>query len=107
MALRTGILGNSNPLIQLPTLLPGTDLFKRYGHCAVRRVDTYFALGLEFEQGKRLGSDEEMINGFPAIFSSFYNLPCPAYPLEELNLLASLFSAHGAFLSQDPSSFES
>ncbi len=91
MALRTGILGNSNPLIQLPTLLPGTDLSKRYGPYAVREVDTYFALGLEFEQGKRLISDEEMINGFPAIFSSFYNLPCPAYSLEELNLLAIYF----------------
>ena len=91
MALRTGILGNSNPLIQMPTLLPGTDLFNRYVKCAVRRVDTYFALGLEFDEGKRMISDEEMINGFPAIFSSFYNLPCPAYPLEELNLLASYF----------------
>ena len=91
MALRTGILGNSNPLIQLPTLLPGTDLFKRYIKDAVRRVDTYFALGLEFDEGKRLASDEEMISAFPEIFSSFYNLPCPAYPLEELNLLATYF----------------
>ena len=91
MALRTGILGNSNPLIQLPTLLPGTDLFRQYIHSAVRRVDTYFALGLEFDGGKRLDSDEAMINAFPAIFSSFYNLPCPAYTLEELNLLASFF----------------
>ena len=91
MALRTGILGNSNPLIQLPTLLPGTDLFNRYIKDAVRRVDTYFALGLEFDEGKRLVADEEMINAFPDIFSSFYNMPCPAYPLEELNLLATYF----------------
>ena len=91
MALRTGILGNSNPLIQLPTLLPGTDLFNRYVNRAVRRVDTYFALGLEFDEGKRLLSDEEMINASPAIFSSFFNLPCPAYPLDELNLMSSYF----------------
>ncbi len=91
MTLRTGILGNSNPLIQLPTLLPGTDLFKRYINRAVRQVDTYFALGLEFDEGKRLAADEEMIDASPSIFSSFYNLPCPAYPLEELNLIASYF----------------
>ncbi len=91
IALRTGILGNSNPLVQLPTLLPGTDLFKQYGHTAIRQVDTYFSLGLEFEQGRRLPSDEEMIDAFPSIFSSFYNLPCPAYPLEALNLLATYF----------------
>jgi hypothetical protein len=54
-------------------------------------VDTYFALGLEFDEGKRLKSDEEMINSAPRIFSSFYNLPCPARPLEELNLIAGYF----------------
>ncbi len=91
MALRTGIVGNNNPLIQLPTILPGTDLHMRYVGHLVRKVDTYFSLGLEFDNGGRLQSDEEMINSEPTIFSSFYNLPCPACSLEELNLIASYF----------------
>ena len=91
LALRTGILGNNNPLIQLPTVLPGTDLYKNYGDQLEREVDSYFALGLEFDAGRRLSSDEKMINSDPAIFSSFYNLRCPGYPLEELNLIAGYF----------------
>jgi hypothetical protein len=91
LALRAGIVGNNNPLIQLPTVLPGTDLHKGYADRLVRQVDTYFALGLEFDGGKRLGSDEEMINSEPLIFSSFYNLPCPGRPLEELELIANTF----------------
>jgi radical SAM superfamily enzyme YgiQ (UPF0313 family) len=91
LALRSGIVGNSNPLIQLPTVLPGTDLHIRYGKRLVRKADTYFALGLEFDGGKRLESDEELINADPMIFSSFYNLPCPGLPIEELNLIAQYF----------------
>lgn len=91
LALRAGIVGNNNPLIQLPTVLPGTDLWVRFSHRLVREVDTYFALGLEFEGGKRLGSDEELINGDPVIYSSFYNLPCPGRSMEELNLIATYF----------------
>jgi hypothetical protein len=91
LALRAGIVGNNNPLIQLPTVLPGTDLHTQYGDRLVREVDTYFALGLEFDGGKRLGSDEEIIDSDPMIYSSFYNLPCPGRSLEELNLVASHF----------------
>lgn len=91
MALRTGIVGNSNPLIQLPTVLPGTDLSIKYADRLVREVDTYFALGLEFDEGKRLKSDEELINSDPFIFSSFYNLSCNGLSLDELNLIASYF----------------
>jgi hypothetical protein len=91
MALRTGIVGNSNPLIQLPTVLPGTDLSIKYADRLVREVDTYFALGLEFDEGKRLESDEELINSDHFIFSSFYNLSCNGLPLDELNLIAGYF----------------
>ena len=91
LALRAGIVGNNNPLIQLPTVLPGTELHSKYGEQLAREVDTYFALGLEFDGGKRLKSDDEMIDSDPMIFSSFYNLPCPARPLEELNLIAAYF----------------
>ena len=91
LALRSGIVGNNNPLIQMPTVLPGTELHKRYAHDLVRQVDTYFALGLEFDQGKRLESDEDIINSDPVIFSSFYNLKCRGIPLEDLNLIASYF----------------
>lgn len=91
LALMTGNLGNSNPLIQLTTILPGTDLYHRYGEHLVREVDTYFSLGLEFDQGRRLPGDEGLIQGDPKVFSSFYNLPCPARPLRELNLIAGYF----------------
>lgn len=91
LALRAGIVGNNNPLIQMPTVLPGTDLYTQYGNRIVRQVDTYFALGLEFDEGRRLRSDEEMIDADPAIYSSFYNLPCPGRTLEKLHLIASYF----------------
>ncbi len=91
LALRAGIVGNNNPLIQLPTVLPGTGLHTKYGDRLVREVDTYFALGLEFDGGRRLGSDEEIINSDPRIYSSFYNMPCPGRSLEELNLIAGHF----------------
>jgi radical SAM superfamily enzyme YgiQ (UPF0313 family) len=91
LALRAGIVGNNNPLVQLPTVLPGTDLHSQYGDRLVREVDTYFALGLEFDGGKRLASDEEIIDSDPKIYSSFYNLPCPGRSLKELNLIASHF----------------
>ncbi len=91
LALRAGIVGNNNPLIQLPTVLPGTGLHTQYGDRLVREVDTYFALGLEFDGGRRLRSDNEIIDSDPMIYSSFYNLPCPGRSLEELNLIANHF----------------
>jgi len=92
MALRTGILGNSNTLIQLPTVLPGTELYERYRGVLVRETDTYFSLGLEFQDGRRLASDEELINSDPDLFTAFYNIPCVGMEGEELNLIASYFS---------------
>ncbi|MFC1883964.1 B12-binding domain-containing radical SAM protein [Thermodesulfobacteriota bacterium] len=92
LALMAGIVGNNNPLIQMPTVLPGTDLHKRYKDLLIRRVDTYFALGLEFDNGRRLESDEKLINSDPSVFSSFYNLPCPGLSLQKLNIISSYFS---------------
>lgn len=91
LALKTGVIGNSNPLIQLATILPGTELHRRYADRLVREVDTYFSLGLEFDDGKRLDSDEEMIKADPILFSSFYNLPCPGGALRDLNTIADNF----------------
>lgn len=88
LALRTGVQGGINPLLQLATVLPGTDLFQGYADRLVRSVDTYFSLGIEFDGARRLRSDDELIDAHPAIFCSFYNLPCPAFPLETLNVLA-------------------
>jgi hypothetical protein len=91
LALRTAILGNVNTLIQLPTVLPGTDLHLSYAGSLVREVDTYFSLGLEFDHDKRLESDEHMINADPLTFSSFYNLACPGRSLKELCQIADYF----------------
>jgi hypothetical protein len=86
-----GIQGNVNPLMQLPTVLPGTELHRRYLGQLVRSVDTYFALGLEFTPQGRLPDDEALIESDPEIFSSFWNLPCSGVPLAELHRLASDF----------------
>ncbi|TLM66305.1 MAG: B12-binding domain-containing radical SAM protein [Deltaproteobacteria bacterium] len=91
LALWCGIQGNVNPLLQLPTVLPGTELYRRYRDRLVRGVDTYFALGLEFAGGARLPEDEALIAGAPELFASFYNLPCPGLPLPELHRLAEGF----------------
>ena len=91
LALKAGVLGNNNPLIQMPTVLPGTELYEKYLTKLVREVDTYFALGIEFENGRRLNLDEELIMAHPAIFSSFYNIPSKAMALGELHLIANHF----------------
>lgn len=91
LALRTGVLGNSNPLIQLPTVLPGTELHNRYADRIIRRADTYFSLGLEFDNGKRLPEDTRLIESNPTIFSGFHNIPCSGMALEELDLLSRFF----------------
>jgi len=91
LALQCGIIGNNNPLVQMPTVLPGTELHKKYLNTLVREVDTYFALGLEFEQGQRLAEDEALIDSDPALFSSFYNIPCKAMDLKSLNLITQFF----------------
>ena len=91
LALRTGIIGNNHPLIQLPTVLQGTDLYTQYRDRLVRCVDTYFALGLEFDQGRRLDSDEALINTHPDLFCNFYNVPCRGVSLEDLDRIANDF----------------
>jgi radical SAM superfamily enzyme YgiQ (UPF0313 family) len=97
LALKTGIQGNSNPLVQMPTVLPGTELHEKYANRLVREVDTYFSLGLEFQEGRRLPSDDELIEGDPLLFSSFFNVPCKGMSLGELHLLAGYVHAqvHG------------
>lgn len=92
LALKSAAAGNANILVQMATILPGTDLYKDYSRLLTREVDTYFSLGIEFGGGRRLPSDEELIDSDPEIFSSFYNLPCPAGPLSELNDIACNFS---------------
>jgi radical SAM superfamily enzyme YgiQ (UPF0313 family) len=91
LALQCGLDGTINPLLQLPTVLPGTELHERFAAGLVRTVDTYFALGLEFDRGRRLAEDEELIGQDPILFSSFYNLACPGMELESLDRLVSLF----------------
>jgi radical SAM superfamily enzyme YgiQ (UPF0313 family) len=92
LALKSAATGNANILVQMATILPGTDLYERYRHRLVRQVDTYFSLGIEFDGGKRIASDDALIDSKPSIFSSFYNLPCPAGSLEEINQLATCFT---------------
>ncbi len=91
LALRCSILGNVSPLVQLPTVLPGTRLHAGYAKDLVREADTYFALGLEFDHGRRLAADEALINGDPPLFSSFYNLPCQGLAVRDLGAVASFF----------------
>lgn len=91
LALKTGIQGNNNPLLQMPTVLAGTELHRRYADRLVREADTYFSLGLEFDNGQRLKEDTRLIDSNPLLFSSFYNLPCAGMALDELHLLATFF----------------
>jgi len=91
LALRTALRGESAPLLQLPTVLGGTELHRRYAGSFVREVDTYFAEGVEFDGGRRLPEDELLIDGDPELFSSFYNLPCRGVPIAELGQIARYF----------------
>lgn len=88
LAIRCSILGDCNPLIQLVTVLPGTDLMKRYLKELVLNVTTYFSGGIEFDQGKRLEEDQRLIEEDPEIFSSFYNIPTLYLSLDFLDDLA-------------------
>ncbi len=91
LALETGIRGNSNPLLQIPTVLPGTELHARYADRLTRGVDSYFSQGIEFDHGQRLAGDDELINADPELFSSFYNLPCAGASTDELAALTEEF----------------
>jgi radical SAM superfamily enzyme YgiQ (UPF0313 family) len=88
LALRCAVTGDINPLIQLPTVLPGADLHRWTKGRLTRQVDTYFALGLEYDGRARLPSDEALINSDPELFSSFYNPPCPGFDLLDLDRIA-------------------
>ncbi|RQW86752.1 MAG: hypothetical protein EHM79_09185 [Geobacter sp.] len=57
----------------------------------MRVADTYFSLGLEFDNGHRLPEDSRLIESEPLLFSSFYNLPCAGMSLAELNGIAAHF----------------
>jgi radical SAM superfamily enzyme YgiQ (UPF0313 family) len=96
LALRSAATGNTNVLVQMATILPGTELYNKYNHRLIREVDTYFSLGIEFEEGNRLAADEILIHSEPAIFSSFYNISCPAATLRQLNETASYFTVIAA-----------
>jgi len=91
LALMTGIQGNSNPLMQMPTVLPGTELHRRYADRLRRVEDTYFSLGLEFDNGRRLEEDTRLIESDPLIFSGFFNLPCLGLSLSEIGRLTGFF----------------
>ncbi len=96
LALRSAATGNTNILVQMATILPGTELYSKYRQLLVRQVDTYFSLGIEFDAGKRLASDDLLIDSEPEIFSSFHNLPCPAASFERLNQTAIYFTVIAA-----------
>jgi len=96
LALKCAITGSTNILVQMATILPGTELYANYRDRLVREVDTYFSFGIEFDGAGRLPEDDALIDSLPDIFSSFYNLPCPAGPLESLNEIASSFSVAAA-----------
>ncbi|WP_298431895.1 radical SAM protein [Geobacter sp.] len=102
LALRAGVQGNCNPLLQLPTVLAGAGLHRRYTGSLVREVDTYFSLGLEFDGGRRLAEDERLIDADPYLFSSFHNIPCAGMPLAELDRITRWFPL---VLSGYPKSF--
>jgi hypothetical protein len=75
----------------LPTVLPGTELHKRYANRLVREADTYFSLGLEFDNGRRLEADSLLIHSDRVIFSAFHNLPCVGLSLNELDRISRFF----------------
>jgi len=54
LALKCAAAGNANILVQMATILPGTDLHKKYSGLLVREVDTYFSLGSNSRSKKRL-----------------------------------------------------
>ena len=91
LALKSSMAGSANILVQLATILPGTDLYRNCSSILVRQVDTYFSLGIEFDNGRRLAVDDELIDSDPDIFCSFYNVPSPAGSLKDLNDVARYF----------------
>jgi len=91
LALLAGARGDSSPLIQLPTVLQGTELARRYKEELQRGVDTYFSEGIAFDSGARLSEDEARIERAPDLFCSFYNIPSRDLSIEELSLLTTYF----------------
>lgn len=92
LALRSGMLGDNNPLLQMVTVLAGTPLLKDYEDRLVKGFETYFSAGLGFnEDGSRLDEDQAMIDADPYTFSSFYNIDPLYLELDTLHNLQRNF----------------
>jgi len=88
LAIKCSILGDCNPIIQLVTVLPGTDLLKRYLKRLTLKVTSYFSKGIEFDHGRRLDEDQRLIEEDAEIFCSFYNIEPTHLCLDFLDELA-------------------
>ncbi|HYE77780.1 MAG TPA: radical SAM protein, partial [bacterium] len=92
LALRSGMLGDNNPLLQMVTVLAGTPLLKDYEDRLVKGFETYFSAGLGFNpDGSRLTEDQALIDGDPYTFSSFYNIDPLYLELDTLHCLQRNF----------------
>ena len=58
----------------LISVLPGTKLYHAYKDRLVQTITPKFSFGIEYDDGRKLASDQAMIARYPHIFSSFYNI---------------------------------
>ena len=71
---RCALFPETVPGIHHVTVLPGTDLYRQNKNNLVLGIPTDFSKGIEFDDGKRLAEDDELIVNYPQVFASFYNL---------------------------------
>lgn len=75
LILMSELIGDCYPFVQIISPLPGTPIVKNYSHDFVlRKKCTAFSVGIEYDDGERLAEDQQLIEDYPAIFTSFYNI---------------------------------
>lgn len=93
LALKTAAMGGVKSYFHLLTPLPETRIREMYSYPLVREVRSDLVSGIEFGPHQTLlHQDEVLINRYPDIFCSFYNIPHPSVALTDILGLANFYN---------------
>lgn len=74
LILKAELIGDCYPFMQIISPLPGTPVVENYSYDLRLETSTAFSRGIEYDGGSRLPEDQRLIEEYPKMFSSFYNV---------------------------------
>lgn len=74
LILKSELIGNCYPFMQMISPLPGTPLLENYSRELEFITPTAFSKGIEYDRGHWIEEDRKLIEQFPELFSAFYNI---------------------------------